>query len=320
MGDVDAADGEVDRAVLHAVDARGNRGRDGTSRCSGDAHAADCSGQVGGAAESGGDGTSDLGVLRQAARCRCPNTDMSQRGSWTELGGTQQAVRCGPCCQPRASRFGEPVGASGPRGRRRRRCSRCPLDGCCSRLELGMNEQRAVAADRSPDPHHRRGVAGIFAESKAVRRSCVLTHHQVHQQPYRGCRYSGSQDDDNDYDPSAESLVRKVAFGRHRPTGRPLESSGPVPAPTGPPSPPHVNARAADLWTYHEALTGSKRASGQGENHQVLDRRFNQCVLPRRFRGLGGRVCGWCTATGIGRSGRRSSRSGIDPCRHRRVR
>ena len=123
------------------------------------------------------------------------------------------------------------------------------FDGCCTRDELGMNEQRAVAADRSPDPHHRRGVAGIFAESKAVRRSCVLTHHQVHQQPYRGCRYSGSQDDDNDYDPSAESLVRKVAFGRHRPTGRPLESSGPVPAPTGPPSPPHVNARAADLRT-----------------------------------------------------------------------
>ena len=115
--------------------------------------------------------------------------------------------------------------------------------------------------------------------------------------------------------------MRKVAFGRHRPTGRPLESSGPVPAPTGPPSPPHVNARAADLWTYiDEALTGSKRASGQGENHQVLDRRFNQCVLPRRFRGLGGRVCGCFTATGIGRSGRRLSRSGIDPSRHRRVR
>ena len=39
----------------------------------------------------------------------------------------------------------------------------------------------------------------IFAERKAVRLSCLLTHHQGHQ-PYRGCRYSASQDNDNDND------------------------------------------------------------------------------------------------------------------------
>jgi len=183
-----------------------------------------------------------------------------------------------------------------------------------------MNEQRAVAADRSPDPHHRRGVASIFAESKAVRRSCLLTHHQVHQQPYRGCRYSGSQDDDNDYDPSAESLVRKVTFGRHRPTGRPLESSGPVPAPTGPPSPPHVNARAADLRTYiDEALTGSKRASGQGENHQVLDRRLISACCPGGFVGLVGAFVDGArplesAGLGAGRAGPASTRAVIGVC------
>ena len=62
MGDVDAGDGEVDRAVLHAVDARGNRERAGTGRCSNDAHAPACPGAAGGTAESGGDGTSDLGI------------------------------------------------------------------------------------------------------------------------------------------------------------------------------------------------------------------------------------------------------------------